>query len=226
MIQNRRLGNSYRIDAADRDPYTIVDGLGTGTREFSVANIYPGNEYRTLDLSSVTRYPNGAVVRPVGGADQLRFYWRTGPGRRGTAILNRFTGITSDYLEVMFRLDIPPSDYRSLTAGGKDIYIVGPFNAWQPDRADQLVFDEGDRTYVSRQLVRRGIYDYQYVTGVYDASNRTVTQQDWVALEGNDWRTSVVYTAFVYYRDPRFGGFDRIVGFAQANSSSVLPGSQ
>jgi hypothetical protein len=41
---------------------------------------------------------------------------------------------------------------------------------------------------------------------------------DWIALEGNDWRTTNVYTALLYYHDVRFGGFDRILLAAQKKS--------
>ena len=62
---------------------------------------------------------------------------------------------------------------------------------------------EKDR-YVWKTSLRRGVYDYQYVCG-----------DDWVVFEGNQWSVSSMYTAFVYYHDQRFGGFDRIVGIAR-----------
>jgi len=226
VLQNRRFDHSFRIGVNDRDPYTFVEGYGTGERTFGVSDIYPGNEYRTLDIGNATRYRNRDVVRLVEGADQMRSFWRTGPDRNGTAVLNRFSGINSDYLEVLFRLDLTGSDLRSVTAGGRDIYLVGPFNQWEPTPDYRLAYDETEHSLVTVQLLRRGVYDYQYVTGIWDEATQTVTQQDWLVLEGNDWRTSDVYTALVYYNDPRFGGFDRIVGFAQATSVAALPGSQ
>lgn len=226
VYQNRRLGHPYRIDANDRDPYTFVEGYNTGKRIFTLSGILPGNEYRTLDLSNVTRYPNNALVRPVDGADQMRMYWRTGTDRNGTAVLNRFSGINSDYIEVLFRLDLTEADFRTVTSGGKDIFLVGPFNAWEPTPEDKLVYDDAEHSYVTKKLLRRGIYDYQYVTGIWDVQMNMATEQDWLVLEGNDWRTTNTYTAFVYYNDPRFGGFDRLVGFDQARSAPGTPGSQ
>jgi hypothetical protein len=164
-------------------------------------------------------------VRPVDGADQQRLYWRTGNDRNGAAVLNRFTGPGSDYLEVMFRLGLTAQDYAAMTGGGKQIYLVGPFNAWEPAKEDMLVYDEYERAYAVTKLLRRGIYDYQYVLGTWDDQARCVTGQNWLALEGNDWRTTNKYCAFVYYNDPRFGGFDRIVGYATASSPGVLQGS-
>jgi hypothetical protein len=219
VYQNRRIYNPYRIDAWDRDPYTKVDGFNTGKRLFSVRNIVPGNEYRTLDLSNTARYPNFQPAKNVEGADLKRQFWRTGRDRAGEAVLNKFTGLNSDYLEYLFRLDLTETDYRLATAGGREIFVVGAFNFWKPTDEDKLVYDETERSYVVRKLLRRGIYDYQYITGKWNATTHTVEQQDWTAIEGTDVRTTNVYTVFVYYNDPRFGGFDRIVGAGQGRSS-------
>lgn len=225
IYQNRRFHHPYRIDTWDRDPYTHVDGFNTGERVFTITNILPGNEYRVLDLSNVTRYPNHQLVRLVEGADQLRLYWRTGMDHDGEAVLNRFMGLTSDYLEVLFQLDILERDYRALAAGNKEIFLVGEFNFWYPTEHDKLQWDELEQSYVVRKVLRRGIYDYQYITGRWDPATHSVVAQDWTAIEGTDWRTSNVYTAFVYFNDPRFGGFDRIVGIGQGRTTSLQPGS-
>ncbi|MBX2991411.1 MAG: DUF5103 domain-containing protein [Bacteroidetes bacterium] len=225
VYQNRRFYHPYRIDTWDRNRYTHVEGINTGERVFKIMNIMPGNEYRVLDLGNVTRYPNNSLVRPVDGADQMRLFWRTGSDRNGTATLNNYTGLNSDYLEVLFRLDMTLSDYRSLTSGGRSIYLVGPFNFWNPAGDDKLMWDENERSYVVKKLLRRGIYDYQYLTGTWDARTQEVANQDWLAIEGNDWRTTNTYTVFVYFNDPRFGGFDRIVGLGRGSSSQQLPGS-
>lgn len=225
VYQNRRFHHPYRIDMWDRDPYTHVDGLNSGERVFRITNILPGNDYRMLDLSNATRYPNWSLVRPAGGADQLRPFWRTGTDRNGEATLNRFTGLNSDYLDVLFRLDMTAADYRALTAGARAIYLAGPFNFWNPTEKDKLERDDAELAYVLRMQLRRGIYDYQYVTGVGNPATGEVTDQDWIAIEGNDWRTTNRYTVFIYFNDPRFGGFDRIVGMGIGNSVQTVPGT-
>jgi hypothetical protein len=68
-----------------------------------------------------------------------------------------------------------------------------------------MEYEDDLQRYVFSTSLRRGAYDYQYVVG----------DGDWISLEGNDWRTVNLYTALVYYRDDRFGGFDRILGFVQ-----------
>ncbi len=218
VYQNRRFFNPYRIDVNDRDPYTTVEGFNLGYRLFTIRNLLPGNEYRTLNISNMTRYPNRSVVRLVDGADQPRPYWRTGPDGNGTASLNSFTGLSSDYLDVLFRLDLSSLDPHKILAGGTAVYVAGPFNQWNPVAEDQLAYDDSERCYVVQKLLRRGIYDYQYVTGTWDPGSKEVVHQDWVALEGNDWRTTNTYYTMIYYNDARFGGFDRIVGFGVGRS--------
>jgi hypothetical protein len=225
VYQNRRLAHPYRIDAYDRNPYTFVEGYNTGRRRFSVSNIFPGNEYRVLDLGNVTRYPNHMPVRLVSGADQARNFWRTGSDRNGTALLDRFTGNNSDYLDVLFRLDLTATTLRNATVGGREIFVVGQFNQWQPTLEDRLIHDNNENSHIVRKLLRRGLYDYQYITGLWDPGSRSVLVQDWLILEGNDWRTTNVYRAFVYYKDPRFGGFDRIVGYGTTRRARPAQGS-
>ncbi|RPH36601.1 DUF5103 domain-containing protein, partial [bacterium] len=176
VYQNRRFHAPFRVDLTDRDSYTFVDGEGRGYRIFSVRNILPGNEYRTLDFSNANQYPNGAVVRSLEGADQPRPYWRTGPDRNGTAVLNRFTGIHSDYLDVLMRLDMTETDRRNVTSGGRGIFLVGAFNRWVPRGEDQLVYDEQERCLTVNEYLRRGIYDYQYVTGAWNEEQGIVEE--------------------------------------------------
>lgn len=216
VYQNRRLSHPYRIDVSDRDPLTKVEGFNLGHRLFTTRNVLPGNEYRTLNTSNVTRYPNKLLVRIVEGVDQPRPYWQTGKDRNGTASLNGLTGSASDYLNVILRLDL--SSVQHALGMAADVFVVGPFNDWNPLAEDRLEHDNVERCHVVNKLLRRGIYDYQYITGSWDDAAQKVVQQDWVVLEGNDWRTTNMYYAMVYYNDARFGGFDRIVGFGVGRS--------
>ena len=219
VYQNRRLHNPYRIDVNDRDPYTKVEGFNLGYRLFTAMNVLPGNEYRVLNISDVTRYPHNSLVRLVEGVDQPRPYWRTGKDMNGVAKRRGFRGLASDYMNVLFRLDL--STARNVQSGGVGVYLVGPFNEWNASADDKLEYDGTERCYVVKKLLRRGTYDYQYIAGVWDNASQKVAQQDWVALEGNDWRSTNMYYTMIYYNDARFGGFDRIVGFGIGKS----PGS-
>jgi hypothetical protein len=218
VYQNRRLFDPRRVDLNDRDPYTKVEGFNLGFRIFTALNIHPGNEYRTLNIGNVAQYPQKSIVRLIGGVDQPRTYWRTGADMDGTARLDAFTGIASDYLQVLFRLDLTLLNSRNGLPGGADVFVVGPFNQWNPGPDDMLVYDQLEQCFTVKKLLRRGVYDYQYVIGIWNAATSSVAQQDWIMLEGNDWRSTHDYHAVVYYDDPRFGGFDRIVGFGFGRS--------
>jgi hypothetical protein len=76
-----------------------------------------------------------------------------------------------------------------------------------------LKYDALRNYYFVKKWLKRGIYDYQYVIGYFDKAKNDVVVLDWIELEGNDWKTGNLYQIVVYYRDPNFGGFDRIIGF-------------
>jgi hypothetical protein len=136
-------------------------------------------------------------LRPKLGADLSRFPWQRGSDQDGSSSLvrgNRY----AEYLAFQFEL---LSDIDS-----DSVFVVGDFNGWDPSNGGPMIFQDGRYTW--KTSIRRGRYDYQYVVG-----------GDWIALEGNDWRTINRYTALVYYRDQRFGGFDRIVGVAKTRSA-------
>jgi hypothetical protein len=88
------------------------------------------------------------------------------------------------------------------------VFVLGDFNEWTPSEASLMKYNRETRRYWITTWLRRGVYDYHYVVG----------RNDWITIEGNDWRTVNLYTALVYYHDPRYGGFDRIVGFVQVLS--------
>ena len=197
VYKNREMARPRRISTDDQDPHTFVGGFGTQRLEFVADDMQPGSEYRVIDLRDLDFYQQGRQLRPRDGADVSRFLGKMTPDRNGSSSIVRGTAY-ADYLDFSFEL--------LWKSGGEDaMYVVGDFNGWKTGPSS-LMSRVGDR-YVWNTVLRRGTYDYQYVLG-----------EDWVVLEGNDWRTTNTYTAFVYYRDPRFGGFDRLVGVARGRS--------
>lgn len=210
IIKNWVIDRPYRIDLDVRTPDTFVDDFLKPTKTFRIRNIPPGNEYRILDLSNTTAYPNQRTAMPVGGPDVSRFQWQGKPDANGASKLRPFTGANSEYLEVLMRLRLPQKLPH-------EVFIVGGFSNWEVRPEYRMDYDSSAQLYRFRHWVRRGVYDYQYVVGA-ELSSGAVVDQDWIALEGNDWRTTNRYTALVYYRDRRFGGFDRIVGIQKGRS--------
>jgi hypothetical protein len=92
-----------------------------------------------------------------------------------------------------------------------DIFIVGSFTNWEV--LPWFKMEENEGLYTIGVELKRGIYDYQYVTGLtnYDL----VEDIDWRIFEGNYWDTENVYSIFLYYQSPEKGEYDKILGFKQ-----------
>jgi len=212
IYKNRELSRPYRIDANRPSPTTFVFGFGTSRVRFVHDQVQPGNEYRVLDLRNVDDYPPDQQLRSKTGADVSRMLFRSTRDQNGMANLvhgSRF----ADYLSFQF-------EFLDDARDGRDsVFVVGEFNGWTVTSSSLMQYDDATKRFIKPTMLRRGTYDYQYVllkNGV----------QDWITLEGNDWRTVNVYTALVYYRDERYGGFDRILGVVQGRSSGANEATQ
>jgi hypothetical protein len=117
---------------------------------------------------------------------------------------NEFAG----YLDVTFSIRPPEENFG-------DIFLVGAFNNWEVLPEYRMENQRG--VYTKTVKLKRGVYDYQYVAA--DLSGGKITNEDWIILEGNYWETNNNYFIFIYYNDPNYGGYDRIIGFTQINSS-------
>jgi hypothetical protein len=197
IYRNRELGNRWRIDADNPSPNTFVDGLGTTKLRYWVDNIPPGNDYRHIDLRNVTDYAEGQELRSRQGADVSRFQQPPRGDHNGVSAITMGTRY-ADYVQYRFELASEDRKYET-------VYVVGDFNGWSPSPNCTMTYDDNTRRYLWSTSFRRGAYDYQYVVG----------PNDWITLEGNDWRTVNEYSAFIYYHDDRLGGYDRIIGFVQ-----------
>jgi hypothetical protein len=212
IYKNRELTRPYRIDANRPSPTTFVLGFGTHRVRFVHDHVQPGNEYRVLDLRNVDEYPPGQQLRSKTGADVSRMLFRSTRDQNGMANLVQGSRY-ADYLSFQFELVDNARDGRD------SVFVVGEFNGWMVSPSSLMHYDDAMRRFIKPTMLRRGAYDYQYVllkNGV----------QDWITLEGNDWRTVNVYTTLVYYRDERYGGFDRILGVVQGQSSGMNEATQ
>jgi hypothetical protein len=197
IYKNRELGNRWRIDADFPGPHSFVDGLGTTMMRFWVDNVTPGNDYRHINVRNVTDYPEGQELHSRLGADVIRFQQPPRGDHNGVSTVTTGTRF-ADYVRYRFEL---ASEYHQY----ETVFVVGDFDGWTPSPKCAMTYDDDTRRYVWSTSLRRGAYDYQYVIG----------PNDWITVEGNDWRTTNIYSAFIYYHDDRLGGFDRIIGFIQ-----------
>ena len=209
IIQNWKIAQPYRIDVNHRDPDTFVEHYYLPHKLFWIRDIPTGNEYRRLDLSDATAYPNYQLAVLRNGPDVSRFQWQGEPDANGASKLRPFIGANSEYLDVQLNLRLP-------TVPAKKVFAVGGFSDWEVRPAYEMHIDTVTGLFRVQFSVRRGVYDYQYVLS--EMKGGQPENEDWISLEGNDWRTINRYIALVYYRDERFGGFDRIVGIVHGRS--------
>ncbi|HTY38036.1 MAG TPA: type IX secretion system plug protein domain-containing protein [Bacteroidota bacterium] len=197
VYRNRQLSTPWRIDVDDNNPNTFVEGMGTMKLKFIVDNVSPGSSYRRIDVTSVDVYPEGQLLNARRGPDVSRFQLPAKTDHHGTSVVTVGSRY-ADFVSYRFELLTESRQYES-------VYVVGDFNGWIVSPSSLMTYDLDLGRYIWQANFRRGAYDYQYVVG----------PNDWVSLEGNDWRTKNVFTAFIYYHDSRYGGFDRILGSVQ-----------
>lgn len=212
FYKNFSLYNAERVDGYDFKANTFVEGLGLKNKVLTLRNMQPGNTCRNFDFSRPGMYPGGNTVTRFGGADFSRFRFSADPAiHYGASVSLPLRSWDAEYLCVRFELEHP-------FVSGRDVFVAGIFNDWDPQPVDKMDYDESSGHYVLHRWLLRGSYDYQYVAGVYDVDEGYVTDSDWIMFEGNSWAAENMYWAIIYYDDDQFGGVTRAVGFARAMS--------
>jgi hypothetical protein len=205
--------DNHKISA----PYIVDRSFNTNTRQFywdgnrdftfMIRDIKPGNEYRQTDLRNTNKFPSGNVKAQFDGIEYPRFDIFGHKDLNGGELLTDPNNEYADYLNVTFSFRPADNFYG-------DIYLTGAFNNWQVLPAYQMTNSGG--LFSKTIELKRGIFDYQYVTA--DLINGEVKNQDWIQLEGNFWETENSYYIFIFYQDPAYGGFDRIIAYQKLTS--------
>ena len=209
-VDNIEIIDNHKIEY----PVIVDRSFNTNTRQyywngdrkftFTARDIRPGNEYRETDLRNTNIFSGKNVDAHLNEIDYSRFF-KEGPGDlNGGSILTNFGSDFATYMNVTFTIR-PPSEVN------QGIYLVGAFNNWIISSDYKLTDNYG--LYSITIPLKRGVYDYQYV--IADFQNGKLGKSDWVTLEGNNWSTSNIYYVFLYYNDPAYGGYDRIIGYQQ-----------
>ena len=141
------------------------------------------------------------------GIEVSRYYKRGDRDFNGGSKLRRFDNVYSVYMDVIFELR-PVEEFKD------DIFITGSFNNWELSPDYMLSVEDG--VYYTWIELKRGIYDYQYVTGNY--LNGEVENADWFMLEGNSWKTNNDYYIFLYYLSDKLGEYEEIIGYTKITS--------
>lgn len=175
-----------------------------GDRRFKFIDrqIRPGNGYRQTDFRDVNKFNTENINAQIDGLEYSRFFQFSDNDLNGGDALLNYKNNNADYLNVTFSFKPPDNSYDN-------IFIVGSFNNWKVSPEYELK-RSGEQFYITESL-KRGIYDYQFVTG--DVDGNQISNINWYVFEGNFYETSNDYYIFLFYSDPNYGGYDRIIGF-------------
>ena len=208
VIENMKLDYPYDLTKSTFEKNRSFETNGNRSFKFYARDIRPGNEYRQTNLRDKGKYKPPLTRAHFDGIEYTRFYDPGEYDNNGGFKLVDYENDFADYMLVNFEFSPDTDD---------DIFIVGSFTDWQVLPFNQLE-KEGDIYTISFEL-KRGTYDYQYVSGRSDGE--TVEDIDWYEYEGNFWGTSNDYYIFVYYNSEEFGGYDKIIGYSKINSAGI-----
>ncbi|MDZ7806535.1 MAG: DUF5103 domain-containing protein [Gracilimonas sp.] len=109
------------------------------------------------------------------------------------------SSIRSGYANVLFRLDGDES-----LSSEDEIHILGDFNQWTVNKNSELLLNPDSGFWENQQLLKEGIYGYQYIR---IDENREI---DLTTLSDNSSPQVQEYISLVYYNDPE-RKFDRLL---------------
>lgn len=177
--------------------------------KFGARDIYPGNTYRQADLNDIYWFPSPSAFAQKDKIETSDFYRSPRRDNFGGSVLINFKNHNAQYIDTKFQLRAPDNF-------DKDIFLVGAFNNWLPMTEFQLKNNDG--LYSTTVELKRGKYDYQYITG-YNVRGE-IADIDWNYFEGNEWNRNNVFYVLVFYNYPLDGGYDKIIGFKKFYSDN------
>ncbi|PKL89911.1 MAG: hypothetical protein CVV23_02435 [Ignavibacteriae bacterium HGW-Ignavibacteriae-2] len=176
--------------------------------QFTVNDVQPGKEYRQADLRDIHKYSSPSTNAHFDGKDLSRLYESAPRDFNGAYKLVNFKNDYAEYMNVTFELRAPEKYYD-------DVYLVGSFTNWHVYPEFKMYLEDDNLYYLTVEL-KRGVYDYQYVTGLEE--DGVVNNINWLIIEGNDWNTTNDYYVFVYYDSAKKGGYEEIIGYQKIYS--------
>ncbi len=202
IIQNRKILSPILIDRTFNTNTRQYSWNADRKFSFTARDIYPGNEYRQTDFRDINKFNSDNISSQFSGFEMSRFYKFGKRDLNGGYLLTNFKNDFATYLNVNFRIK-PPEEFVG------EVFLVGSFNNWLVSTDYKL--EKNGEIYSKSLQLKRGVYDYQYVSGYL--VDEKIKEENWIYLEGNFWETSNEYHVFLFYKDPNYGGYDRIIGF-------------
>ena len=210
IIENQKIYDPVIINRDPYNNYRYYEWDGANRFTFIAKDIFPGNEYRQVDLRDYNYFNSKKVNANKGGIETPHSNVRYYRDYNGGSVLTNYKSEYADYLDVTFKLKMP-SDFK------RKIFLVGAFNDWDIWYDYELNYNNG--IYEISTELKRGVYDYQYVTA--DEINGSITNLDWTEIEGNNWETDNEYHVFLYYKEPERGNYDRLLGYIKILSGGL-----
>lgn len=207
VVANQKVNYPIRLKKDRFNDLRYFETDGSRGFTFIAKDIKPGNENRQADIRDRNRYQPPLTQAHYDGFDYNRFEQRGDRDFNGGLQLVDFRDNYADYMMVEF-------EYSPLQFISDDIFLVGSFSDWEVLPKNKMQNENG--LYKTTMELKRGVYDYQYVTG-YDDGNE-VENINWYVLEGNFWETTNDYYIFVYYKSQKLGGYDKIIGYTKIES--------
>lgn len=189
-------------------PLSFITGVASAGKRFRLQQVPAENEYRILDVTNLAQFPRSTTPIRLPIFDLRRngsFMWRA---HNGAMITGGVSSLYDDYVPVEFVLD--PENRPSR----EDVFVLGSFNNWVPQREWQMMYNDSTRLYTARGRVRRAIHNYAYATGTLNADTFACENLSFEEFEGNTTAAGHTFVCFVYYREMAFGGYDTIIGVA------------
>ncbi len=210
IIENKKISYPIVVNREMNHISNYYEWNGSDRFLFTANDLLPGNEYRNTDFRDESRF-NQPIINPQHtGIEISNFFKKGSRDLNGGSILLDYRNDYSEYVNVNFRIR-PPENIKS------SIFLVGSFNNWEV-LPEYEMFDDDGLLNLKLQL-KRGVYDYQYVTGDYDGYE--IKNIDWQILEGNFWETENEYHIFLFYKTLEKGGYDKIIGYQKINSGEL-----
>jgi len=204
IIENQKIEYPIIVDRIFNTNTRQFYWNGDKKLSFTARDILPGNEYRQTDTRNFNKFNSKNVKAQFDGLEYSRFFKQGRKDLNGGSIFLNYKNDYATYLNVTFSIRPPEENFGS-------IFLVGTFNNWQLLQEYEMENNSG--IYSKTAELKRGTYDYQYVAA--DVVNGKIKNADWLILEGNYWETSNTYHIFLYYKDPNYGGYDRLIGYSK-----------
>jgi len=210
IIENRKFAYPIIISRFDNTIQKFFEWNGSNRFTFTAGEIKPGNEYRRTDIRDVGRFVYPKTNAQFDGVETSNMFKKLNRDWNGATLLMNYRNDNAEYLNVNFRIR-PPENITS------PVFLVGSFNNWIVSPKYEM-FDDDGLLNLSIEL-KRGVYEYQYVTG--DFVNGEITNIDWNILEGNFWETDNEYHIFLFYESTDLGGYEKIIGYKRIKSGDL-----